>query len=150
MRTPDGSDHTLRRGKVAASGAVAIVLMLAGCGSSAKVSDAIPRSSPEITPPESHGAESAALKKTRVTVISTSTSISAGETSSGEPGSSGAAAGTSGGESSGGTSASTSGGESAEGGAQGGAAAPGGSTKAQGEGSGKGTGSASGGASAPG
>jgi hypothetical protein len=151
VRTPNGPGRALRRSRlrrspVALLGCLAVLLALAGCGSSAKVTDAIPRSSPEITPPESHGAESAALKKTRVSVISTSTTSSSSESTNGEASATSSA--TAGGEGAAGGSESTSAGE---GGTPtgGGAAAPGSAAKSQKEGSSAGAGAASGGAKAP-
>jgi len=73
-----------RPGRAAASAlgvlALALGVGLGGCGGSAKVSDVVPKSTPELTPPEGHTDEYAGAKKTHVTTVASS-SASNGESS---------------------------------------------------------------------
>jgi hypothetical protein len=130
-----------RSAAISAIGVLALAcgLALGGCGGSAKVSDVVPKSPPEITPPEGHTAENASAKKTHVTAVgsATTTSAEAGHHESGEgssPSSEGATGGSTGESASGSTesgggggtaaSGTESGGKSASEGTNGGASAP--------------------------
>jgi hypothetical protein len=108
----------VRRPAVAAA-TVAVALGLGACGSSTKVTDVLPGNTPEITPPESHAAENAGARKTRVTVLSTELSTESSERS--------AAAAESSAASSAESAAAT--GNEASGTSAGGASAPGGESK---------------------
>jgi hypothetical protein len=147
--------------------AVALALVLGGCGGGSKVSDVTPRSTPEITPPEGHSAENAGAKKTQVTTLSSSTSATeasgqkesgaappsaegsgSSNAATGEPAAGGQAGNTSGAAApaAGGEASSPNAGSAYAGGANSGAANSGGANAGGVNG---GSGSASGGARAP-
>ena len=134
----------------AALSAIVLALVLgpalAGCGGSAKVSDVVPKSTPELTPPEGHTAENSAAKKTHVTTLGSAAgttgesgshseateNTSSSESSSGESSSessgggsaSGAGGGTTAGEKSSESSSGKGGSGEASSGTGGGASAP--------------------------
>jgi hypothetical protein len=101
------------RAAIAASIVLLCSVSLAACGGGSNVSDAVPKSTPDITPPTDTSAEKAAVQTTSTSTTSTAkssegTSTAAGEESSGEASPSGGSESgpsESNGEAAGGTSA---------------------------------------------
>ena len=137
---------SIHRAALATSVALVLGASIGGCGGASGTSDAIPKSSPDITPPTDTSAEKAAAQTTSTSTTSTTSKGTSGAGSSSESSSGEAGKGESGGESSGGESS----GESTKGGGAGGTSAE--KEKASSEGGGSkagGEASPSGGASAP-
>jgi hypothetical protein len=111
------------RAAIAASILLLCSVGLGACGGGSSVSDTVPKSTPDITPPTDTSAEKAAVQTTSTSTTSTAKSSEGTSTGSGEESSSSEEAASSGGSESG---ASESNGESAGGTSAGGTAKTGG------------------------